>query len=179
MTSRYARPLMLVVAFWLCLIPARALSADRVQKDLGKAQPIVVKSNSLEVDNKKRVVIFTGNVDARQNDLVILCEKMFVHYSGTMTNDPSQKTDLKMEKIIAKGGVRISRPGGGLATAEEAVYYHHDEKVILTGNPSVKQGEDFVEGYRITLYLREDRSTVEGSDGKPVRAVISSGMERR
>jgi hypothetical protein len=27
--------------------------------------------------------------------------------------------------------------------------------------------------------LKEDRSIVEGSDGKQVRAVISSGMDRR
>jgi lipopolysaccharide export system protein LptA len=36
-----------------------------------------------------------------------------------------------------------------------------------------------VEGSTITLYLKEDRSIVEGSDGKQVRAVISSGMDRR
>jgi lipopolysaccharide export system protein LptA len=181
MTVRNARTLSLIMVVWLCLIAPVAMSADNVQKDQekGKGQSIVIKSNSLEVDNKKRVVTFTGNVDARRDDLIINCDKMFVYYSGTVTNDPSQKSDLKMEKIVAKGGVRISRPSGGLATAEEAVYYHGDEKVILTGNPTVKQGEDVVEGSTITLYLREDRSIVEGSDGKQVRAVISSGMDRR
>jgi lipopolysaccharide export system protein LptA len=166
---------------WLCLVASPSISADRVKKDVekGKGQSIVVKSNSLEVDNKKRVVTFTGDVDARRGDLIINCEKLFVYYSGTMTDDPSQKSDLKVEKIVATGGVRISRASGGLATAEEAVYYQQDEKVILTGNPTVKQGKDVVEGSTITLYLREDRSVVEGSDGKQVRAVISSGLERK
>jgi lipopolysaccharide export system protein LptA len=181
MTAHNAKLLSLIMVAWLCLVASPSVSADRVQKDLekGKGQSIVIKSNSLEVDNKKRVVTFTGNVDARRGDLIINCEKMFVYYSGTMTDDPSQKSDLKIEKIVAKGEVRISRPTGGLAMAEEAVYYQQDEKVVLTGNPTVKQGEDVVEGSTITLYLREDRSIVEGSDGKQVRAVISSGMDRR
>jgi lipopolysaccharide export system protein LptA len=181
MTARNAITLSLIMGAWLCLIASPSISADKVQKDLekGKGQSILIKSNSLEVDNKKRVVTFTGNVDARRGDLIINCEKMFVYYSGTMTDDTSQKSDIKIEKIVANGGVRISRPSGGLATAEEAVYYQQDEKVILTGNPTVKQGEDVVEGSTITLYLREERSIVEGSDGKQVKAVISSGMDKR
>jgi lipopolysaccharide export system protein LptA len=181
MTARNATIFSLILVVWLCLIAAPAIAADRVPKDpgKGKGQSIVIKSNSLEVDNKKRVVTFTGDVDARRDDLIINCDKMFVYYSGNMTSDPSQKNDLKMEKIVAKGGVKISRPSGGLATAEEAVYYQSDERVILTGNPTVKQGDDTVEGSTITLYLREDRSIVEGSDGKQVKAVISSGMDRR
>jgi lipopolysaccharide export system protein LptA len=181
MTARNAKLLSFITVGWLCLVASSSVAADKVQKDLekGKGQSIVIKSNSMEVDNKKRVVTFTGNVDARRGDLIINCEKMFAYYSGTMTEDPSQKGDLKIEKIVAKGGVRISRPTGGLATAQEAVYYQQDEKVILTGNPTVKQGEDVVEGSTITLYLKEDRSIVEGSDGKQVRAVISSGMDRR
>jgi lipopolysaccharide export system protein LptA len=181
MTARNAKLFSLIMVAWLCLVASPSVSADRVQKDLekGKGQTIVIKSNRLEVDNKKRVVTFTGHVDARRGDLIINCEKMFVYYSGTMTDDPSQKGDLKIEKIVAVGEVRITRPSGGLAMAEEAVYYQQDEKVILTGNPTVKQGEDVVEGSTITLYLREDRSVVEGSDGKQVRAVISSGMDRR
>jgi lipopolysaccharide export system protein LptA len=181
MTTRNATLFSLILAVSLCLLVAPVIGADRVPKDLGKdkGQSIVIKSNSLEVDNKKRVVAFTGDVDARRDDLIINCDKMFVYYSGNMRSDPSQKSDLKMEKIVAKGGVRISRPSGGLATAEEAVYYQSDERVVLTGNPTVKQGDDMVEGTTITLYLREDRSIVEGSDGKQVKAVISSGMGGR
>jgi lipopolysaccharide export system protein LptA len=181
MKARNATTFSVIMVIWLCFIASAAMAADKVRKDegKGKGQSIVIKSDTLEVDNQKRVVTFTGNVDARRDDLIIDCEKMFVYYSGTVTSDPTQKNELKIEKIVANGGVRISRPSGGLATAEQAVYYHGDEKVILTGNPTVKQGEDVVEGSTITLYLREDRSIVEGSDGKQVRAVISSGMDRR
>ena len=75
--------------------------------------------------------------------------------------------------------MKITRPAGGLATAEEAVYFQKDATIVLTGTPQVKQGDDFVEGSKITLFLNEDRSIVEGSDGKQVRAVVSSGPEKR
>lgn len=165
----------------LCLMASPSFSADAVRKAMEKAndQAIVIKSDSLEIDNQKRVVTFTGSVDAKRDDLVITCQKMLLYYTGAVTKEASQKGSLKMDMIVAKGGVKISRPDGGLATAEEAIYYVNDEKVILSGKPAVKQGEDFVEGSRIILFLKEDRSIVEGSDGKQVRAVISSGLEKR
>jgi lipopolysaccharide export system protein LptA len=165
----------------LTLLAFPSLSTDAAQKVLERTvgQSIVVKSDSLEIDNQKRLVTFTGNVDAKADDLIITCEKLFVYYTGSMQKDPSQKNSTKMEKITAKGMVKITRPDGGLATADEAVYFQKEGKIVLTGTPQVKQGDDFVEGSKITLFLNEDRSIVEGSDGKQVRAVISSGQDKR
>jgi lipopolysaccharide export system protein LptA len=165
----------------LCLLALPSLSMNAAQKVLEKTigQSIVIKSDSLEIDNQKRLVTFTGNVDARTDDLIITCEKLFLHYTGSVQQDSSQTGSVKMDKVIAKGMVKITRPDGGLATADEAVYLQKDGKVILTGKPQVKQGDDFVEGSIITLFLNEDRSIVEGSDGKQVKAVISSGTEKR
>jgi lipopolysaccharide export system protein LptA len=165
----------------LCLLALPSLSMSAAQKVLEKTigQSIVIKSDSLEIDNQKRLVTFTGHVDARTDDLIITCEKLFLHYTGSVQPDSAQKGGVQMDKIIAKGMVKITRPDGGLATAEEAVYLQKDGKVILTGKPQVKQGDDFVEGSIITLFLNEDRSIVEGSDGKQVKAVISSGKEKR
>jgi len=86
---------------------------------------------------------------------------------------------MKIEKIIAKGDVKITRSSGGLATAEEATYYWDEERVVLTGKPVVQQGEDFVEGTIVTLLLKENRSIVEGSGETRVRAVISPRSEKR
>jgi lipopolysaccharide export system protein LptA len=66
-----------------------------------------------------------------------------------------------------------------LALAGKAVYSRNDEKVVLTGSPVVKQGDDFVEGSRITLFLRDQRSIVEGSENKKLRAVLSPRRGKR
>ena len=74
---------------------------------------------------------------------------------------------------MATGNVKIYRgTQGGIATSSKAVYYQDQDKLVLTGKPMVKQGQDFVEGVRITIYLKENRSVVESSRSKPVKAII-------
>jgi lipopolysaccharide export system protein LptA len=104
---------------------------------------------------------------------------MLLYYNNPDKEKASGNLDLKIDKIVATGNVKITRPDGAFATAEKAVYYQGDEKVVLTGKPIVKQGNDFVEGTRITLYLKEQRSIVEGSEEKKVRAVISPRSKKR
>jgi lipopolysaccharide export system protein LptA len=142
-------------------------------------QSIVINSNSLEIDNQRKIVTFTGDVDARQDDLIINCQKMVLYYIEEQTEKASKNPGLKIDKIVATGQVKITRPDGGSATAEKATYYQDDEKVVLTGKPVVKQGDDFVEGSMITLFLRENRSVVEGSENKKVRAVLSPRKGKR
>lgn len=163
------------------VFPATAWLEERSKKDLQttNAGPIVIKSQSLEVDNKKRVVVFTGQVDARRDDITINCEKMFIYYVDQSNNERSESPDLRIDRIVATGKVKISRPDGALAMAEEAVYYEKDEKVVLTGKPVVRQGNDFLEGSTITLFLKEKRSIVEGSGDSKVRAVLHPRSEKR
>jgi len=155
-------------------------SGQTLKQALGdsQGQPIVIKSDRLEFDHQRKRVTFSGNVEAKREDWTILCRKMTVYY-GEKGKEPAQKESLKIEKIIAQGDVKITRPGSGLATAEEATYYWDEERVVLTGKPVVQQGEDLVEGTVVTLLLKENRSLVEGSGDTPVRAVISPRSGKR
>jgi lipopolysaccharide export system protein LptA len=170
-----------LIIFFGLLFAATGQTEESLQKGGQKAAtgPIVIKSQSLEVDNQKRIVVFTGQVDAKRGDMTINCEKMIVYYMDQSAHKESGKTDVRIDKIVASGKVKISRPDGALAMAEEGVYYESDEKVVLTGRPVVKQGDDFVEGSRITLYLKEKRSVVEGSEKEKVRAVLHPRSEKR
>jgi lipopolysaccharide export system protein LptA len=135
--------------------------------------PMVIHSNTLEADDRKGTVTFTGGVEAKRDDFTVYCNKMVVYYEKA----PAKKkgTDefaTQIQKIVATENVKIIRAEGGIATGEKAVYYQQDEKLVLTGKPVVKQKENSVEGDRITLFLKENRSVVEGSSDKKVRAVI-------
>jgi len=158
-----------------------AAAADILQKKTitSGEVPVVIRSNSLEIDNKKGVVTFTGSVEAQKEDMLIRCQRMLVYYEEKGQAKPDQNRGFQIDRIVAKGDVKIDRAEGGTATAEEAVYYEKEEKLVLHGKPVVKQGEDFVEGSVITLYLKEDRSVVEGGDDRKVRAVISPKNRKR
>jgi lipopolysaccharide transport protein LptA len=169
----------LFLSLWLPLL-APGASGQTLKKAFGdsQGQPIVIKSDSLEFDHQRKMVTFSGNVDAKRDDWNILCQKMVVYY-GEKSKESSQKESMKIEKIVAKGDVRMSRQSGGLATAQEATYYWDEERVVLTGKPVVQQGDDFVEGTVVTLLLKESKSLVEGSGDTRVRAVISPRSEKR
>jgi lipopolysaccharide export system protein LptA len=141
--------------------------------------PLVIKSKCLEVDNEQKVVTFEGEVNAVTEDFVLDCQKMLVYYDNLPTPDNAGRVKTKITQIIAMGQVKINRANGGMATAEKAVYNQNNEEVILTGNPMVKQGDDFVEGDRITVYIKENRSVVESSEDNKVRAIIFPGPEKR
>lgn len=175
------RALSLLVMAFLPVLAIPAFAADlKLAKDGGgKEEPFVIKSNALEIDNEKKTVTFTGNVDARKDDWIMNCNKMILFYNELTGKGGTDSQKLRVDRIIATGAVQIRRSLGGEATAEEAVYYQADERVVLTGKPVVKQGDDFVEGSKITLFLKDNRSIVEGSEDNKVRAVIAPRSGQR
>ena len=169
-----------VVALVSLLWTSAVLSEPSKTEANKAAEPsIVINSNRLEVDNQRKMVTFTGDVDAKRDDFAMTCEKMVLYYLEGAAEAASEKQKLRIDRIVATGHVRITRAEGGSATAEKATYYQNEEKIVLTGDPKVKQGNDFVEGSIITLYLKEDRSIVEGSKGKRARAVLSRESAKR
>jgi lipopolysaccharide export system protein LptA len=142
-------------------------------------QPIVIKSNNVEINNGLKVVTFSGDVNAKNNDFAIDCDRMLIYYLNVPADQKTGENKNNIDKIVATGQVRINRTKGGLATADKATYYKEDEKLVLTGNPEVKQGNDLVKGEQITIFLKEDRSVVEGSQDNKVSVTIFPKHEER
>jgi len=175
------KPILFYIIPILGLIFPSAVLPEAPKKETSTvgAESMVIKSETLEIDNKQGIVTFIGSVDARRDNFIINCQKMLLYYNNQSTDKGSVKMDVKVDKIVATGKVKITRADGGVAMAEKAIYYQTQEKVVLTGKPVVKQGKDFVEGSRITLFLKEKRSIVEGSGKKRVKAVISPRTKKR
>ena len=151
---------------------------NEIQKAGGK--PIRVESKTLELNDKKKTVTFSGNVQANIDNFAIKCGQMVVYYkSEQKEKKEAAKVDASIDRIVATEQVRIIRGKGGTATAQKAVYYQQGEKVVLTGNPVVKKGNDSVRGCRITIFLKENRSIVEACPDKKVRAVIHPNREKK
>jgi len=63
----------------LGFLSAPALSAGPQEKAQKKSPgPMVIKSKTLEADDKKKQVTFAGDVEAKRDDFTVLCEKMVV-----------------------------------------------------------------------------------------------------
>ncbi|MDY7030646.1 MAG: LptA/OstA family protein, partial [Thermodesulfobacteriota bacterium] len=101
-----------------------------------------------------------------RGDITISCEKISIIY------DENVKT---AKKIIAEGQVRITQ-GERIATGERAVFNNSEEKITLTGRPQLREGDNTIEGGKITLFLAEDRGVVEAD--KEIRVNATIQMEK-
>ncbi len=65
--------------------------------------------------------------------------------------------------IVAKGKVKIIQQDK-IATGDVATYYSEGAKIVLTGKPRVWQGENVINGSKITYNINEDTFQAEEAD---------------
>ncbi len=132
-----------------------------------KNPPTTITSETMIANNKEGTVIFKGKVHLIQADLVVDADEMIVRFStdqpaqAAESQSPGQGGKRKISVIEAKGNVVIVK-GEGRATCGHAVYFKDEERIILTESPVAWQGGTRVSGPKMTMYLKEDRSVVEG-----------------
>jgi lipopolysaccharide export system protein LptA len=141
--------------------PAAESPARRRDED--KGAPVTVDADQLESLQKEGLVIFTGNVVARQNNSVQYADRMEVYLDAAGD---------RIVRTVSTGTVKIITKDCRVGTARRAEYYDAEQRVILIGNARVWQEDNVVTGERITMYLAEDRSLVEGGRQERVKAVF-------
>lgn len=163
--------------------PARQQTADvqpetPVDREAGQPAPgasffelskaISISSDSMEYDNRRNMALFRGNVVARQDDIVMFANTMRVFYSGSGG----------LSRVEALGDVRAVQ-GDRIATGSSIVFNKASQTIVATGNPRVWQGDNVVHGTKITVFLKEERTVVEGAPGDRASATIYPGSEKK
>ena len=115
------------------------------------SKPVKITSESLEADNKTSTVTFKGNVVAKQGDMVIVAD--------TMTVDYEQEGGIKT--VQASGNVKMSQ-ADLVATGTRIIFYNPEQKIVMTGNPKIWQGDNLISCDKITVLLEEDKIFFEG-----------------
>jgi len=151
-----------VVVLLLVLAGVEMSRAAVVPGTLRSDAPVSVTSERLEADDKLHQIRFSGNVVARQGDVVI--------YAGELVLVYAEKGG-EIDRIEASGSVRIVQ-GNRVATGQKASFFNKERKIVLTGSPRVYQGNDFLEGDEIIVLLDEGKSIVKSDQGSRVNAVF-------
>ncbi len=133
--------------------------------------PIFIEADRMEGDQRHEVVRFVGNVEARQDDLLIEAAEMTVYYQPREGEAAATAESQQIRKLQAKGNVKLSREGW-IATGDFIDFSATERSVLLTGNTKVWQDNNMVSGERIILYLDEGKSVVErgSQEGERVKA---------
>ena len=136
--------------------------AGEVAPEFDQSQPIEITSQQLEVLQQQRQSIFTGDVVVKQGEMTLSADKLIVVL---------KKDQDLVERLEAVGAVKVIQLDR-IATAEKAVFYQLEEKLVLSGSAEVVQGQNKISGDEITLYMKENRSLIKSSESGRVRAVI-------
>lgn len=120
--------------------------------------PIVIDADRMEASKRDGLVIFIGNVVAKQDNSVQTADRMEVYL-----DDRGER----VLRIVSTGNVKIVTEDCRTGTARRAEYYDDDQRLLLIGDAKVWQEDNVVTGDEIELFLADDRSTVRsGSQGR-------------
>jgi lipopolysaccharide export system protein LptA len=146
-----------------------------------------VISQKMTFKNQENQAVFDGAVVLTRGTLVVYSDRMVVSFGNQEAAEPkTTKTPVAPAKgpdtvsnravtqIEATGRVKIERDAGN-ATCQKAVYYREEDKIVLTGDPVAWDKGTRVSGKRITMFLGEDRTVVEG--GSHVRIEPEGGAK--
>jgi len=154
---------------WLAVAqpaPTRPSPAGKAPAVGGAAkdnQPLTVDSDKMERFGKQSLVIFSGNVVARQNNSVQYADRVEVYLD--------EKGD-RVLRTVSTGSVRIITRDCRTGTAQRAEYHDLEQRVVLTGNARVWHEDNVVSGETITIFMSEDRTTVEGGKQERVKGIF-------
>ena len=123
-----------------------------------------ITSQRMTVEGKSGRTIFEGSVVLKKRDFVMRADHMVVTLTKGVHDGSRQReggTTGQVDRIEASGKVVIEK-SDGKATCGRALYDKDEDKLVLMESPVAWQGGTKVEGSRMTMFLKEQRSIVEG-----------------
>jgi lipopolysaccharide export system protein LptA len=140
--------------------------------------PINISSGKLEFFYNEKRIVYRGAVVATRDNGTIKSDLLTVTYeeqpsssngkpaptapapTTTGTNPAARRQRIK--DAVAEGSVEITSTNGN-ATCKKAIFNEIKRTVVLSGNAVLRDGDNVVKGETITVYLDENRVTVEGN----------------
>lgn len=138
----------LVAALFGSLAGAQAISG------FNSNQPVNYAADRIELQDRQKRVVLTGDVVITQGDLRLTADRTTVAY----TDDDG----LRIQRIDATGGVTVTR-GSERAQGAAAVYDFNRRVIVLSGGVALRRGGDTLNGGRLTIDLDSGLASVDGS----------------
>ncbi|HSA63912.1 MAG TPA: LptA/OstA family protein, partial [Nitrospira sp.] len=177
---------------WLpvATLTAAQAAVETASHDASDQLGTTVVSQKMTFKNQESQAVFDGAVVLTRGTLVVYSDRMVVSFRNqdadqkkpaeqakgqvTPAKGPDTVSNRAVTQIEAIGRVKIERDAGN-ATCQKAVYYRDEDKIVLTGDPVAWDKGTRVSGKRITMFLAEDRTVVEG--GSHVRIEPEGGVK--
>lgn len=134
------------------VVGANTLFAQGLAGHDSKA-PVNYAADRIEVQDKAKRVVLSGNVDITQSDLRLRAARTTVAYSNP--------GEISIDRIDATGGVQVTR-GSESARGDVAVYDFGRNVITMTGNVALRRSGDTLNGGRLVIDLDSGLTSVDG-----------------
>lgn len=118
--------------------------------------PVTYEADRIELQDKQKRVILTGNVDVSQGDLRLHAARTTVAYISD--------GGIRIQRIDASGGVVVTR-ASETARGDVAVYDFNRRIITMVGGVSLRRGNDTLNGQRLVIDLATGLANVTGGGG--------------
>ena len=155
MISRPHRSAALVAALGACtlaIVSAAALHAQGIA-GFNSDAPVNYEADRIELQDRQKRVILSGNVNIAQGDLRMNAARTTVAYI--------EAGGVKIQRIDATGGVTVNR-GNETARGDVAIYDFNRRLITMVGNVALRRGTDTLNGGRLVIDLASGVSSVDG-----------------
>lgn len=115
--------------------------------------PVNYAANRIELQDRQNRVVLSGDVRIDQAGLTLTAARTTVDYSDAGS--------LQIQRIMATGGVTVSR-GNERARGNVAVYDFNRRIITMAGDVRLNRGGDTLNGGRLVIDLRTGVSSVDG-----------------
>jgi lipopolysaccharide export system protein LptA len=170
--------------FWPADARAQAPGTGFATAYKGNAdKPVNIEADSLEVDDRKKVAVFRGNVSATQGDVNMKSKEIEVTYNGASNKTASADNNApaasapfggggEITQIDAKGDVFITmkptKEGDKPQTAKGdwALFDVKKQQVTMGGEVVLTQGENVLRGTKLIVDIATGLSRFESKGGR-------------
>lgn len=118
--------------------------------------PIDIDAARIEVRDRDRQAIFTGDVRVIQGGMTLNAPAMRVFY------ERAGGGNLSINRLDAEGGVRLTSPSER-ASAKLGVYDVETRQLTFVGDVILNRGDSVLRGQRLVINLENGRSTLDGA----------------
>lgn len=134
--------------------------------------PIQIEADRLEVREKDKVAIYAGNVRVRQGETVLKTAQLRVFYTGEAAGATPGSS---VSRIEASNRV-VVQSGSQTASGDAAVFEMASDRVTLTGNVVLTEGENIVRGQKLVVDLKSRKARMEGDR---VQTILTPGRVQK
>jgi len=127
------------------------------------AGTVQIEAGKMTLYHKKNQVVFSNNVHLTREDFELYCDRLVAYY-----------TDKNLDHADAFGHIRL-RHGKAKGTADKAVLNQAGGTITLTGNASLEQDGNHVEGDQIVHDMNRNQTVVLPVKGGRTHMTIESG----